>query len=79
MLGPNNKHGNLKSVENVEILLLSLSTQFTVDGQYIPSLFIELEVRHDKTSYMLWLLNSFEYPQHMLWLRNEKINSSMES
>ena len=32
-------------------LLLSLSRQYTVDGQYIPSLFIEPEVRHDKTSY----------------------------
>ena len=35
----------------LKILLLSLSTQYTVDGQYIPSLFIEPEVRHDKTSY----------------------------
>ena len=34
-----------------KLLLLSLSTQYTVDGQYIPSLFIEPEVRHDKTSY----------------------------
>ena len=34
-----------------KILLLSLSTQYTVDGQYIPSLFIEPKVRHDKTSY----------------------------
>ena len=34
-------------------LLLSLSRQYTVDGQYIPSLFIEPEVRHDKTSYTL--------------------------
>ena len=36
----------------LKILLLPLSTQYTVDGQYIPSLFIEPEVRHDKTSYM---------------------------
>ena len=35
----------------LKILLLSLSTQYTVDGQYIPSLFIEPEVRQDKTSY----------------------------
>ena len=35
----------------LKILLLSLSRQYTVDGQYIPSLFIEPEVRHDKTSY----------------------------
>ena len=34
----------------LNILLLSLSTQYTVDGQYIPSLFIEPEVRHNKTS-----------------------------
>ena len=37
----------------LKILLLSLSRQYTVDGQYIPSLFIEPEVRHDKTSYSL--------------------------
>ena len=36
----------------LKILLLSLSRQYTVDGQYIPSLFIEPEVRHDKTSYI---------------------------
>ena len=36
----------------LNILLLSLSRHYTVDGQYIPSLFIEPEVRHDKTSYM---------------------------
>ena len=35
----------------LKVLLLSLSRQYTVDGQYIPSLFIEPEVRHDKTSY----------------------------
>ena len=35
----------------LKILLLSLSRQYTVDGQCIPSLFIEPEVRHDKTSY----------------------------
>ena len=35
----------------LKILLLSLSKQYTVDGQYIPSLFIEPEVRHNKTSY----------------------------
>ena len=35
----------------LKILLLSISTPYTVDGQYIPSLFIEPEVRHDKTSY----------------------------
>ena len=35
----------------LKVLLLSLSSQYTVDGQYIPSLFIEPEVRHDKTSY----------------------------
>ena len=38
----------------LKILLLSLSRQYTVDGQYIPSLFIEPEVRHDKTSYLHW-------------------------
>ena len=38
----------------LKVLLLSLSRQYTVDGQYIPSLFIEPEVRHDKTSYILW-------------------------
>ena len=38
----------------LKILLLSLSRQYTVDGQYIPSLFIEPEVRHDKTSYTLF-------------------------
>ena len=37
----------------LKALLLSLSRQYTVDGQYIPSLFIEPEVRHDKTSYNL--------------------------
>ena len=37
----------------LKVLLLSLSRQYTVDGQYIPSLFIEPEVRHDKTSYIL--------------------------
>ena len=37
----------------LKILLLSLSRQYTIDGQYIPSLFIEPEVRHDKTSYIL--------------------------
>ena len=37
----------------LKVLLLSLSRQYTVDGQYIPSLFIEPEVRHDKTSYFL--------------------------
>ena len=37
----------------LKILLLSLSRQHTVDGQYIPSLFIEPEVRHDKTSYIV--------------------------
>ena len=37
----------------LKILLLSLSGQYTVDGQYIPSLFIEPEVRHDKTSYVV--------------------------
>ena len=36
----------------LKVLLLSLSRQYTVDGQYIPSLFIEPEVRHDKTSYI---------------------------
>ena len=36
----------------LKILLLSLSRQYTVDGQFIPSLFIEPEVRHNKTSYM---------------------------
>ena len=40
----------------LKILLLSLSTQYTVDGQYIPSLFIEPEVRHDKTSYVIVLI-----------------------
>ena len=42
----------------LKILLLSLSTQYTVDGQYIPSLFIEPEVRHDKTSYTFSMLFS---------------------
>ena len=37
----------------LKILLLSLSRQYTVYGQYIPSLFIEPEVRHDKTSYKM--------------------------
>ena len=37
----------------LKMLPLSLSRQYTVDGQYIPSLFIEPEVRHDKTSYKL--------------------------
>ena len=36
----------------LKMLPLSLSRQYTVDGQYIPSLFIEPEVRHDKTSYL---------------------------
>ena len=40
----------------LKVLLLSLSRQYTVDGQYIPSLFIEPEVRHDKTSYIMsWM------------------------
>ena len=39
----------------LKVLLLSLSRQYTVDGQYIPSLFIEPEVRHDKTSYKVML------------------------
>ena len=42
----------------LKVLLLSLSRQYTVDGQYIPSLFIEPEVRHDKTSYRGTLVNS---------------------
>ena len=42
----------------MKILLLSLSRQYTVDGQYIPSLFIEPEVRHDKTSYKGGFRNS---------------------
>ena len=37
----------------LNILLLSLSRHYTVDGQYIPSLFIEPEVRHNKTSYLI--------------------------
>ena len=37
----------------LKILLLSLSTQYTVDGHYIPSLFIEPEVCHNKTSYCI--------------------------
>ena len=37
----------------LKVLLFSLSRQYTVDGQYIQILFIEPEVRHDKTSYML--------------------------
>ena len=45
-----------------KILLLSLSTQYTVDGQYIPSLFIEPEVRHDKTSYISVLLDTSGLP-----------------
>ena len=36
----------------LKMLPLSLSRQYTVDGQFIPSLFIEPEVRHDKTSYI---------------------------
>ena len=39
-----------------------LSTQNTVDGQYIPSLFIEPEVRHDKTSYSTTRTHFFCYP-----------------
>ena len=35
----------------LKVLLLSPSRQYTVDGQYIPSLFIEPEVRHDKAYY----------------------------
>ena len=31
--------------------MLSLSRQYTLDGQYIPNLFIAPEVRHDKSSY----------------------------
>ena len=35
----------------MKILLLSLSRQYTLDGQYIPNLFIAPEMRHNKSSY----------------------------
>ena len=48
----------------LKILLLSLSRQYTVDGQYIPSLFIEPEVRHDKTSYYNFVMTPKKYLQN---------------
>ena len=50
----------------LKVLLLSLSRQYTVDSQYIPSLFIEPEVRHDKTSYI---------EKHALCLKDYRIRS----
>ena len=64
----------------LKILLLSLSRQYTVDGQYIPSLFIEPDVRHDKPSYKGFKLSSHvESLMYSGILRNLRISSDKAS
>ena len=72
----------------LKILLLSLSRQYTVDGQYIPRLFIEPEVRHDKTSYTCYsnhktyinidnkLNSTYKAPKKLIYIQGGEVGAS---